>query len=117
MAEENRHEGRAFVPPPEAWSSGGRVLTLPGVDEVCDLAISGEGGGAGQKSVPGRAAKVIDARGLLVTPGIVDIHTHLYSTGGNPEAWAGSTAFSPTGSVQKRRHHHGGRRERGTAEF
>lgn len=100
MAEENRHEGRAFVPPPGSLViRGGRVLDpAGGVDEVCDLAISGgKVAGRGKNLSLDCAAKVIDARGLLVTPGIVDIHTHLYSTGGNPEAWAGEYSVFPDG--------------------
>ncbi|MGI6782991.1 MAG: amidohydrolase/deacetylase family metallohydrolase [Aminivibrio sp.] len=100
MAEDMGRGERAFVPPPGSLIiRGGRVMDpAGGVDEVCDLAVSeGKIAGRGKNLPADGAAKVIDAAGLLVTPGIVDIHTHLYSTGGNPEAWAGEYSVSPDG--------------------
>src|SRR2546429_9863533 len=38
---------------------------------------------------PSRARKTIDATGLYVTPGVVDIHNHLFHTTGLRDAWAG----------------------------
>jgi N-acyl-D-amino-acid deacylase len=43
---------------------------------VADVAISSGKIVAVGKSLPGPAAEVLDATGLLVTPGFVDIHTH-----------------------------------------
>jgi len=40
---------------------------------------------------------VIDVSGLYVTPGIVDIHTHLFSTTGIRDAWAGDYSIMPDG--------------------
>jgi dihydroorotase len=47
--------------------------------------------------VPPSGAIVIDVSGLNVTPGIVDIHTHLYATTGIPDAWAGDNSVLPDG--------------------
>lgn len=56
---------------------GGRVLDPAlGIDAVMDVAVSeGHVSGIGE----GRdAAMIIDAAGLVLTPGFVDLHTHLY---------------------------------------
>jgi dihydroorotase len=61
--------------------SGGRVLDpLGGIDEVTDLLVDD-----GRITAIGRAddatratAEVIDCTGLLVTPGLIDLHVHVY---------------------------------------
>src|SRR5260370_37920029 len=42
-----------------------------------------------------QARKVVDVSGLYVTPGIVDMHTHLFYTTGIRDAWAGHTSVQP----------------------
>ena len=76
---------------------GGRILDpANGVDETGDLVLkNGKIQGRGTDLPVDGADKVIDASGLLVTPGIVDIHTHLFATGGNPDAWAGENSVFP----------------------
>ncbi len=55
---------------------GGRVADGTGADLfVADVAVSG-GKIVAVGAVPGTGAEEIDAKGLLVTPGFVDIHTH-----------------------------------------
>src|SRR5882724_6221945 len=44
---------------------------------------------------PARARKTIDASGLYITPGLVDIHTHLFHTTGIRDAWAGDNSVQP----------------------
>ena len=57
--------------------AGGRVLDPgEGLDAPMDLAVSG-----GVVSALGQgceAGETVDARGLILTPGFVDLHTHLY---------------------------------------
>lgn len=42
-------------------------------------------------------SRTIDLNGLYVTPGIVDIHNHLFASAGNPQAWAGDYSVFPDG--------------------
>ncbi|MEN9748290.1 MAG: Dihydroorotase, partial [Actinomycetota bacterium] len=50
--------------------------TLPN-GSVTDIAIAGELITAVGTKLPGTDATVIDAKGLVVLPGFVDLHTHL----------------------------------------
>ncbi|MCE5266229.1 MAG: amidohydrolase/deacetylase family metallohydrolase [Deltaproteobacteria bacterium] len=68
------------------------------IDEPRDLLIrAGRIAAVEQSIVPPPGAIVIDVSGLNVTPGIVDIHTHLYATTGIPDAWAGDNSVLPDG--------------------
>jgi dihydroorotase len=63
---------------------GGRLLD-PGqdIDATQDVAISGERIAAiGTDLDRARASKVLDASGKLVTPGLIDIHTHVFRSSG-----------------------------------
>ncbi|MGE5106248.1 MAG: N-acyl-D-amino-acid deacylase family protein [Sphingobacteriales bacterium] len=42
-----------------------------------DIAVKDEKIVAIQKQLPGEAVKVIDAKGLIVAPGFIDVHTHI----------------------------------------
>lgn len=59
---------------------GGRVIDpLHGVDALLDVAIQGERIAAVQAGLPPEGARqVIDATGLLVTPGLIDMHVHVH---------------------------------------
>lgn len=58
---------------------GGRVLDeRNGVDGILDVAVAGGKIAAIGKDLPVGGAKVEDARGAIVAPGLIDIHTHVY---------------------------------------
>jgi dihydroorotase len=66
-----------------------------GIDAVRDVAVSGEKIAlVSAKIDPAEAKKVIDAAGLYVTPGLIDIHTHLYKRT-NPPPRAQDESVNP----------------------
>jgi dihydroorotase len=59
--------------------TGGRVIDeRNGIDGVNDVAIKGGKIAAVGPGLAASAAKVRDVRGLVVAPGLIDIHTHVY---------------------------------------
>lgn len=61
---------------------GGRVIDpAQGVDEVLDIAVSGQkiAQVAGDISVS-EGQQVIDAKGKIITPGLIDMHCHVYDS-------------------------------------
>ena len=56
---------------------GGRVIDpSAGLDGVRDVAIAAGRIAAVETNITGETAATIDARGKIVTPGLIDIHTH-----------------------------------------
>jgi dihydroorotase len=78
---------------------GGHVIDPKnGIDGIMDVAIAaGRISAVAPEINPSQAKKAIDVRGLYVTPGVVDIHTHLFATTGIPNAWAGDKSVLPDG--------------------
>ncbi len=76
---------------------GGHVIDpRNGVDGVMDVAVAGgKVAAVGGDIVASRARRVVDVRGLYVTPGLVDIHVHVFSTTNIPDAWAGDNSVRP----------------------
>ena len=67
-----------------------------GINGTRDLAIAdGKIAAIAPKIDPAAAAKTIDARGLFVTPGLVDIHTHVYAGTGEKGSYAGDNSVYP----------------------
>lgn len=75
---------------------GGRVIDPKnGRDAVMDVAIAAGKIAAVAPSINAQAKQSIDAKGLIVTPGLIDIHTHLFHTTGQRDAWAGDNSIPP----------------------
>jgi dihydroorotase len=76
---------------------GGRVIDPQnGVDAVRDIAVKDGKIAAVAAEIPAAEAKqALDVRGLLLTPGLVDMHVHLFSTTGVANAWAGDNSVRP----------------------
>ncbi|MDP6984461.1 MAG: amidohydrolase/deacetylase family metallohydrolase [Candidatus Latescibacterota bacterium] len=83
----------------ELLLKGGHVIDpANGVDTSADVAIRGGRIEAVKPDIPAETAlSCLDMTGLYVTPGLVDIHVHLYATAGNPGAWAGDNSVLPDG--------------------
>jgi dihydroorotase len=78
---------------------GGHVIDpRNGIDAVRDVAIKDHKIAAVAEHIqPGTAAKVVDVSGLYVTPGLVDIHVHVYAGTGERRAYAGDHSLYPDG--------------------
>ena len=64
---------------------GGRVIDPSlRIDAILDVAIAQGRISAVESSIAGNAAETIDARGTLVVPGLIDIHTHAARTSEGP---------------------------------
>lgn len=87
--------------------NGGHLLDPGnGVDAIGDLAVSNGRIRAVGRLGPQPAIDVVDATGLLVTPGLVDLHTHIHAGSTfwglrpDPIAWySGVTTWVDAGSV------------------
>jgi dihydroorotase len=78
---------------------GGHVIDARnGVDAVRDVAIKdGKIALVAAAIAPADAGKVIDVAGLYVTPGLIDIHAHVYTGTGEKNSYAGDNSIAPDG--------------------
>ncbi|MEX1212090.1 MAG: amidohydrolase/deacetylase family metallohydrolase [Balneolaceae bacterium] len=76
---------------------GGHVIDAKnGIDEVMDVAVTGDRIARVAKDIPAsEAAQVVQANGLYVTPGLIDVHAHVF-VGPEPGRFAdGFSSVSP----------------------
>jgi len=78
---------------------GGHVLDAKNsIDAVRDVAIrDGKIALVAARIDPTRAFKVVNVTGLYVTPGLVDIHVHVYTGTGEAHSYAGDNSLYPDG--------------------
>ena len=78
---------------------GGHVVDARNnISAVRDVAIAdGKVAAVAANINAGDALKVIDASGLYVTPGLVDIHVHAYAGTGERGSYAGDNSLYPDG--------------------
>ena len=78
---------------------GGHVIDARnGIDGVMDVAVTDGKIAAVRAGIdPGTAKQVVDVGGLYVTPGLIDIHVHVFATTGVRGAWAGDSSVLPDG--------------------
>jgi dihydroorotase len=89
----------AFTQPPyELLLKGGHVLDSRNrISGVMDVAVAGGKIAAVAKSIPAdQAQRVVNATGLYVTPGLVDIHAHVFAGTMAPE-YTGALSVRPDG--------------------
>ncbi|MEO8126499.1 MAG: amidohydrolase/deacetylase family metallohydrolase, partial [Bryobacteraceae bacterium] len=78
---------------------GGHVIDARNhISAVRDVAIKdGKIAAVAVKLDPAKALKTINVSGLYVTPGIIDIHTHVYAGTGEKSSYAGDLSLYPDG--------------------
>ena len=76
--------------------NGTVVDPAAGINGVADVALCGNKIAALGANLPGDAAIVVEAEGLIVTPGLIDFHTHVFY-GGTDIGVSPDAAFLPLG--------------------
>ncbi|MGH9593998.1 MAG: amidohydrolase/deacetylase family metallohydrolase, partial [Bryobacteraceae bacterium] len=78
---------------------GGHVIDAKnGISAVRDVGIKdGKIAAVAEHLDPSEAVKVVNVSGLYVTPGLVDIHVHVYASTGERGSYAGDESVFPDG--------------------
>ena len=78
---------------------GGHVVDAKNnISAIRDVAIlGGKIAEVAPRIDPSKALKVVNLRGLYVTPGLIDIHVHFYAGTGEPRSYAGDLSLYPDG--------------------
>jgi dihydroorotase len=106
FAQPPEERGRAAVGPTgpkthkyDLLIRGGHVVDAKNkISAVRDVALSdGKIALVAEKINPADAMKTVDATGLYVTPGLIDIHAHVYTNTGEPRSYAGDSSVPPDG--------------------
>jgi len=78
---------------------GGRVVDAKNrINRVLDVGIKdGKIASVAAEIDPKDALKTVDVAGLLVSPGIIDMHVHVYANTGERQSYAGDNSLPPDG--------------------
>jgi dihydroorotase len=78
---------------------GGHVIDpRNGINAVRDVAVrDGRIAAVAENIAPAQARTVLEVNGLYVTPGLLDLHVHVFPTTGITGAWAGDSSVGPDG--------------------
>src|SRR5215831_3551728 len=78
---------------------GGHVIDAKnGINAVRDVAIKdGAIAAVAQRINPADATKTVNVAGLYVTPGLIDIHVHVFAGTGERNSYAGDNSLYPDG--------------------
>ncbi len=78
---------------------GGHVIDAKNkLSAIRDVALKDGKVAAVQAHIdPAKALKTVNVRGLYVTPGLIDIHVHVYTGTGEPRSYAGDLSLAPDG--------------------
>lgn len=88
--------GLAAAQPFDVILRGGRLIDpANAIDAPRDIAIRDGRVAAVAEKIEGEARQVIDVKGLTLTPGLVDIHVHLFHTTNIKDVWAGDNSVRP----------------------
>ena len=89
----------AQLPAYDLLLRGGHVIDPKNhVDGTMDVAIKdGHIAKVAPNLKPADAIKAIDVRGLYITPGLIDLHTHNYTGTGERDSYAGDLSVRPDG--------------------
>jgi dihydroorotase len=87
----------AQAPQYDLLLKGGRVIDPKNnIDDVRDVAIRGDRIAAVSPGIPASSArKVIDVAGLYVTPGLVDIHVHVFTQSAPGTVYDAESSVTP----------------------
>src|SRR5512139_3037227 len=90
---------RAAEPKYDLLLRGGHVIDpRNGVSAVRDVAIAGgKIAAVAERIDPAEAFKVVEVAGLHVTPGLIDMHVHVYAGTGEKGSYAGDNSLYPDG--------------------
>jgi dihydroorotase len=98
-ASNGRSPEQATSPKYDLLLRGGHVIDAKNnLSATRDVAIAGGKIAAVAASIdPSEALKTVDVKELYVTPGLIDIHTHVYANTGERRSYAGDNSVSPDG--------------------
>ncbi len=89
--------GSALAQQHDLILKGGTVIDpRNGLEGKLDVAVRGGRVSAVAPNIdPGSGREVLDVTGLHVTPGLIDLHVHVFHTTGIKGAWAGDSSIAP----------------------